>query len=252
MSSSLPDLRLDWADAKAARYACERWHYTGSLPNAGVKIGVWEGGVFAGVILFGIGAGNSTNGQKYGLARGNDVAELVRVALRPGHRHPVSRCVAIAIRMLRRQSPNLRLLISFADAEQGHHGGIYQAGNWIYAGTTDAERAWFIRGKRKHQRTIHSNGWVQNLEWLRANVDPNARYERTPAKHRYLMPLDDEIRERIAPLAQPYPKRPTNVSAEHPSVDGGETPTRTLQITKQEADDGREGTATEADRAQAA
>src|SRR4051812_47005478 len=115
MSSHRPELRLDWATGAAAKFACERWHYTGSLPNAGVRIGVWEGGVFAGVILFGIGAGRSTDGSRYGLRRANEVAELVRVALKPGHVHPVSRCVSIAVRMLRRQSPNLRLLISFAD-----------------------------------------------------------------------------------------------------------------------------------------
>lgn len=203
-----PELRLDWIDGRAARYACEKWHYTRSVPNAGVRIGVWEGeDNFVGVILFGVGAARSTDGRKYGLAQTKDVAELVRVALKPGHVWPVSRCVAIAIRMLRRQSPGLRLLISFADAAQGHHGGIYQAGNWIYAGTTTPHRAYFIKGQRKHPRTISSNGWRSSLEWLRENVDPAARIEITPPKHRYLYPLDDEIRARIAPLAKPYPKR---------------------------------------------
>lgn len=200
-------LRLDWAGAQAAKFACERWHYTRTLPNAGVRIGVWEGGKFAGVILFGIGAGRSTDGRKYGLSRANEVAELVRVALRPGHVWPVTRCVAIAIRMLRKQSPNLRLLVSFADTAQGHHGGIYQGGGWLYAGVTESDRVYIVRGERKHPKTIHTNGWKQNEAWLRANVDPAARCEHMPPKHRYLMALDDEMRARIAPLAQPYPKR---------------------------------------------
>jgi hypothetical protein len=208
MNLPRPELRLDGADGRAAKFACERWHYTGSLPSAGVRIGVWEGGQFAGVILFGIGAGRSTDGRKYGLASAYEVAELVRVALKPGHVHPVSRCVAIAIRMLRRQSPKLRLLISFADPAQGHHGGVYQAGGWVYAGTTPTDRVFIVRGERRHPKTIHSNGWRQNVEWLRAHVDPNARCETTPGKHRYLMPLDDEMRSRVAPLARPYPKRP--------------------------------------------
>lgn len=205
--SSSPSLRLGWASGQAAKYACERWHYTRSMPSAGVKIGVWEDGAFSGAILFGIGAGRSTDGRKYGLSRANEVAELVRVALKPGHRTPVSRCVAIAIRMLRKQSPSLRLLISFADTAQGHHGGIYQAGNWIYAGTTATDRVFVVRGARKHPKTIHSLGWKQNEEWLRAHIDPNAKCELTPAKHRYLMPLDDEMRRVIAPLARPYPTR---------------------------------------------
>lgn len=218
--SSPPELRLDWADARAAKFACERWHYTGTMPNAGVKIGVWEHGQFVGVILFGIGAGRSTDGRKYGLSRANEVAELVRVALKPGHKAPVSRCVAVAIRMLRKQSPNLRLLISFADTAQGHHGGIYQAGGWTYAGTTSTDRTYIIHGKPKHPKTIHSNGWRQNEEWLRQHVDPKARCETTPPKHRYLMPLDEEMRRVVAPMAQPYPKRSKGNTRPVPPVSG--------------------------------
>jgi len=230
MSSCRPDLRLDWAAGKAARWACERWHYTGTMPNAGVKIGVWEGGEFVGVILFGIGAGASTKGTRYGLAERFEVAELVRIALRPDHAHPVSRCVSIAIRMLRRQSPRLRLLISFADSGQGHHGGIYQAGGWTYAGITADDRAYEVHGIVRHPRTIASNGWKQSQRWLRANVDPAARVIRTPPKHRYLYPLDDEMRLRVEPFAQPYPKRAKEQDAGHHPALGGVTPTRTLQI----------------------
>jgi len=229
MSSHRPDLRLDWATTRAAKFACERWHYTGSMPNAGVKVGVWEGGAFAGVILFGVGAGRSTDGRKYGLARAKDVAELQRVALRPGHAHAVSRCIAIAVRMLRRQSPDLRLLISFADTAQGHHGGIYQAAGWTYAGLTEGDRAYIIHGQPKHPKTIHSNGWKQDAAWLRANVDPKARCEMTPPKHRYLLPLDDAMRPVVAALSKPYPKRTKDQDAgPHPAL-GGETPTRPLQ-----------------------
>jgi RNA processing factor Prp31 len=32
-------------------------------------------------------------------------------------------------------------------------------------------------------------------------------------KHRYLMPLDDEMRKRIEPLRKPYPKRPKQAMA---------------------------------------
>lgn len=221
MNSYRPvDLKLDWATGTAARVACERWHYTGKMPNSGVKIGVWEDGHFAGVILFGVGAGAATNGEKYGLRRAHDVAELQRVALKPGHKTPVSRCVAIAIRMLRRQSPNLRLLISFADTGQGHHGGIYQAGNWIYAGLTESDRAYVVHGRPRHAKTIHSRGWKQTEEWLRAHVDPNATIETQPPKHRYLLPLDDEMRKVIAPLAKPYPKRAKEPAAGNPSARG--------------------------------
>lgn len=52
-------------------------------------------------------------------------------------------------------------------------------------------------------------------------------------KHKYLMPLDAAMREQIAPLAKPYPKRTTRTKeqdAEHPSALGGASPTRALHI----------------------
>ena len=48
-------------------------------------------------------------------------------------------------------------------------------------------------------------------------------------KHRYLMPLDAEMKERILPLSKPYPKRVKEQALEHPSNLGGVTPTHTLQ-----------------------
>jgi len=59
-------------------------------------------------------------------------------------------------------------------------------------------------------------------------------------KHKYVMPLDDAMREQIAPLAQPYPKRedPSVRPIEGPELPaqaGGAGPTRTLQEVEAEA-----------------
>ena len=201
------ELRIDWATHAAAKYACENWHYSGCMPACKlVKVGVWEGGKFIGVVLFGLGAGNSTNGTAYGLRRFGDVAELVRVALTK-HVTPVSKIVAISIRLLAKTSSNLRLLVSFADTEQGHHGGIYQAGGWLYTGTTAKDRKILVRGEVLHPRSAISKYGKNSISWLVANVDPRAKSIKTSGKHRYLMPLNADMRARIMPLAKPYPKR---------------------------------------------
>ena len=43
---------------------------------------------------------------------------------------------AIALRLLARHSPGLRLVVSYADPAQGHVGTIYQAAGWTYLGVT--------------------------------------------------------------------------------------------------------------------
>ena len=63
-----------------------------------------------------------------------------------------------------------------------------------------------IFNKLTHPRSIGAKGLVQNIFGAR-QIDKNATVIEVPGKHRYLMPLDSETRERIMPLAKPYPKR---------------------------------------------
>lgn len=96
-----PKLRIDWASHEAARYACENWHYSKSIPAGKlVKVGVWENDKFIGVVLFGRGA-NQNLSNAYGLPQ-DEACELVRIALTK-HGTPVSKVMAIAIRFLKKQ-----------------------------------------------------------------------------------------------------------------------------------------------------
>jgi hypothetical protein len=215
------DLRIDWATHAAAKYACENWHYSGCLPAGKlVKVGAWENGKFIGVVLFGRGA-TPNLGRPYSLGQ-DECVELVRIALTK-HDSPVSRIASLAMKFLSRSNPKLRLIVSFADQSQGHHGGIYQAGNWVYNGQGDPAKFYMIRGKLTHPRSIGAKGLVQNIHGAR-QIDPNATVVDVPGKHRYLMPLDDEMRQRIMPLSKPYPKRAKQaISGDQPPERQGST-----------------------------
>lgn len=228
------DLRLDFCDHKAAKHAVMRWHYSRAMPAFKLlRIGVWELGRFVGAILYGVGA-NRHIARPFGL-RDTQVCELVRVALAPGRKYPTSKCVAISLRMLRRQSPGLRLVVSYADAGQEHVGTIYQATNWFFLGAA-TQPYLKVRGKVEHPRTLYDRygRGGQSLPWLRANVDPNAQRVKMPAKLKYVMPLDRQMRERLEPLAQPYVKKSSveSIAGDAPAFqagEGGSTPTSALQ-----------------------
>lgn len=216
---SKADLRIDWATHEAAKFACEHWHYSGCMPAGKlVKVGAWECGKFIGVVLFGRGANNNI-GSPYNL---NQVhcCELVRIALTK-HESAVSRIAAMAIRFLKSQSPDIRLVISYADPLHGHHGGIYQAGNWVYVGKSEAQQGVMYKGKIMHKRTANALfGTIKGMK-------------KSPImwKHKYLMPLDTEMRKRIMPLSKPYPKRAsseTSDTAGSQPEKGGATPTDAL------------------------
>lgn len=221
------DLRIDWATHAAAKYACENWHYSGCVPKSKLsKVGVWESGVFVGVVIYGCGA-TPNLGKPYGLEQ-NECIELVRVAL-TSHKSPVSRIVAIANNWMHKANPKLRLIVSFADTSQGHHGGIYQAGNWVYNGQGASAKFYMIHGKLTHPRTLGLAGLVQNIHGAKLR-DPNATVVNVPGKHRYLMPLDADMRARILPLAKPYPKRVKQANSGDQPECGGAAPTHTLHL----------------------
>lgn len=192
----------------AAKYAVMHWHYSRLMPVGRlVSFGVYEHDKFIGAVIFGRGAS-----PHYGTAHGLDiyqVAELVRVAL-TDHEAPVTQIVAEAIRQLRTASPGLRMLISFADPMHDHHGGIYQAGNWIYTGTTAPAPLYRdpLTGKILHNRLVSSDGTKRQF----GSVKPARRADELerivqPGKYRYMMPLDRAMRRQIEKLRQPPPRR---------------------------------------------
>ena len=232
-SDHKPVLRVDWATHEAALYACKNWHYSKSIPSSGlVKIGSWEDGKFIGVVIFSRGATPHLM-SPYGLKM-TEGCELTRIAL-TNHVTPVSKILSIAIKFLKKSNPKLRLVVSYADADQSHHGGIYQATNWIYTGlmNSGSRSAFIVNGKKIHPRTIGSNGGIQSLEWIKKNLDPKASEFITKGKHKYLYPFDDSIKKKLEALKKPYPKRGESIGNDAPgfqSGQGGATPTSPLHF----------------------
>jgi hypothetical protein len=123
------------------------------------------------------------------------------------------------MQFLKRNSPELRLIVSFADPSEGHHGGISQAGNWVYTGKQPKTIEYIGPDKKRwHGRMISKDGKIKVQGKYRTcwRIDQCTPVER-PGKHRYLMPLDAAMRERIAPLAKPYPKRAKQAMAGPPA-----------------------------------
>lgn len=189
----------------AATYAVTHWHYSKTLPvPPRITFGVWEDDAFIGVVIYSRGASPGL-GTPYGLKQ-TEVCELTRVAL-TAHTAPVSQIVAVTMRELRRTNPGVRLVVSFADPYEGHHGGIYQAGNWIYTGRSAPSKTFYDKdGKRWHTRQVSVTGYRKQFGAQRRVPKPSElRTVDLPGKHRYVMPLDRGMRRQVSKLAQPYP-----------------------------------------------
>lgn len=198
------NLKLDYCSFKAAKYACENWHYSKSIPAGKlIKIGVWENGIFVGVVIFSRGA-NPQLLKPYGLKQ-TEGCELTRIALNK-HAASVTKIVSIAIKILKKYCPGIKIIVSYADANQGHLGKIYQAGNWIYVGEFANERGIKINGKLVHRRSVVNRYGTSSIQYLKDNVDKNAETVRGLPKFKYLMPLNDQIKKLVINSKKEFPK----------------------------------------------
>lgn len=224
--------------SKAARFAVEHWHYSATMPvGRSTYFGVWEDDRYIGVVIFGRGASPHL-GKQFGL-NSMQLVELTRVALTT-HVAPVSQIVTEAVRQLRARNAGLRVVVSFADPHHDHHGGIYQAMNWLYLGETAPTNMWrqpsgalihqrsafdggsepeklihdrhASRGGRKpekllHQRMVSRTGVLRQFGKRTKSVRlGDCEKIVMPGKHRYVLPLDRAMRRQLAPGALPYPQ----------------------------------------------
>lgn len=223
-------LQLDWCSHDAAKFAVEHWHYSHRMPKSKLaKIGVWENSKFIGTVIFGVGA-TAELVKRFGLTP-QEGCELVRIALTK-HQTPVSRIIAIALKMVTREFPALRLVVSFADPEQGHVGRIYQASGWYYTGRSQSSEEYIVNGKRWHGRAFRaSKPCSLTTKQAASRMDPNFQVVKGSSKYRYLMPLDADMRRKIEPYRKPYPKCASGVDSDTPAVHagvGGAEPTGAL------------------------
>jgi hypothetical protein len=193
------NLKVDWCEYKAAKYAVEHWHYSECMPAIkNVNLGVWEEGDFIGAVVFSRSA-NSNLGKVFGLDQ-SEYAELTRVALTE-HESPVSQVVSYAIKLLHQKDDGLRCLFSYADPVQDHDGTIYQAMNWIYIGRGSKSRLGKVKGTSewKHSRQI------QRLTQTGRVSRDEIEWKTVPGKHKYVYPLDDYINRKAKEMSKPYP-----------------------------------------------
>lgn len=233
-------LRVGPVSHTAALFAVKRWHYLGSVPAGQRSLhGVWEDGKYVGVVIFSSGA-NQGMGLPQGLREPHRACELTRVAL-GSHATPVSRILRIAIKQMAEFSPGIKIIVSYAAAEQGHYGGIYQAGGWVYVGEVKSS-ALVLHGKTVHPRTINEvygkrsrAAGVTVSDYIKAYVDKDFGVSGKLARYKYVMPLCPEAKEWALSKAMPYPKKAPRAEsivvdalADPGENEGGSIPTSAL------------------------
>jgi len=133
-------------------------HYLGRWPGVVVCIlGLLaeDQSAYIGVIVFALPPRETA--KRYGV---NVAWELARLFIEDGTpKNTETWFMARAISWVKRNRPEVELLVSYADPSVGHAGVIYKAGNWIGDGRTDQERKTprfdYAVGEKMYSRRAH-------------------------------------------------------------------------------------------------
>ena len=180
-------------------------HYAKRIPNIMFCFGLYNTDkILQGVISFGLPASKPLVVGAFKGQYQKDFLELNRLCVEENlEKNSLSFFVSQSLKLL----PKPKVIVSYADTSQNHHGYIYQATNWIYTGLSDVHKEWRMYGSN-----IHSKNVCKNFTLQERRDNPNKFYiiDR-PRKHRYFYLIGNkkEKKEMIKNLfykVEPYPK----------------------------------------------
>ena len=123
----------------------------------------------------------------------DDVIELRRLAcINDTPKNTESFFIAGAIKWIKKNT-NIKVIVSYADAEYGHTGTIYRASNFECLGIRPGARVIMLNGKKYHDKAIRTkyNGELKPFakELKNALDSGDAIYKNTAGKYTYVMYL---------------------------------------------------------------
>lgn len=199
-------MRLEIASNKAVKFACINFHYAKAVPVNTFGYSVFnDENEWCGVILYGTGA-SPYIGKMFNLVQGQ-VLELVRIALN-GKQKSVSSVMSKSLKIVKKQIPLCKIVVTYADIDQNHIGTVYQASNFYYIGVPElgSQRFFIINGKKTHPKSLGGKGFEQSLNGAK-KIDKNAKEIKSLGKHKYIYPLDKNLIPLCKSLSKPYPKK---------------------------------------------
>lgn len=146
--------------SKIANPFMKAHHYSGKVVNNScLHFGCWLDGGLHGVLSYGPSLDKS---KILPLVEGtgwNDYLELNRMAFDDYlPRNAESYCIGKTIRMIRKNAPNIKWIISFADACSCGDGTIYRASNFLLTGIMPNKNLCMLpNGEKIHKMTLESN-----------------------------------------------------------------------------------------------
>jgi hypothetical protein len=147
--STVKNLEIKPIKSSDANEFVKKQHYSKKVvPNSQLHFGVFLDGVLKGVMQFGPPMNKKATVPLVADTPWNGMLELNRMAFAESlPKNSESRCIAIAIKLIKKHYPHIQWILTFADATQCGDGTIYRASNFYLTGIKKNE------GLRRNPKT---------------------------------------------------------------------------------------------------
>ena len=176
---------------------CKEWlvrkHYAHRIPSITYAFGLYgNDGILVGVCTYGRPVAHSLVKNAFNGLYQEDFLELNRLVVNDNlPKNTLSYFVSTTLKML----PKSKVVVSYADTSQNHHGYIYQATNWIYTGLSVKFKDYMVKGyEHLHSSSIldmvgrsdGADGHLDKVNLLKEKFGEEDVYMvDRPQKHRY-------------------------------------------------------------------
>lgn len=197
-----------------AKEIIEQYHYTKSCPKATYSLGFYYKDKLCTVIVYGQPSNSNLAASLWEGGNEQECLELLRLfSFDWCPKNIESYCISQSIKWLKKNHPEIKMLVSYADTSVGHVGYVYQASNWLYVGMSSAEREIYIDGKRYHRRSLYDKFGTSSLKVLKEMLGDRLELGERYRKHKYIYVLGKDKKEhkelmrklKVKPLPK-YPK----------------------------------------------
>lgn len=154
------EIELKVIPSKIANDFIKKHHYSGKVVNnSKLHFGAFLDGKLHGVMSYGPSLDKS---KMLGLVEGtgwNEFLELNRMAFDDYlPRNSESYCIAKSLKMIKKNAPQIKWVISFADGCSCGDGTIYRASNFVLTGIKENSELYLLpNGEKIHSMTLQSN-----------------------------------------------------------------------------------------------
>lgn len=185
-------------------------HYTHSCAKCSIAYGIFRNDELECVIVYGQPSGKFLAQSIWNGGNEQECLELLRLfSFDRCPKNIESWSISKSIKELKKDMPQVKVLVSYADGSAGHVGYIYQASSWDYVGKGSTECKIFIDGVRQHRRNLYDIYGTSSIVALKEKLGNRLLVENERiSKNKYIKIIRDRknIIKKLKVKSMPYPK----------------------------------------------